>query len=130
MAAASALGVRSAASVSSACVHSLLLIDFSWREQQPRDARGNSGFAISTIGIATLHSVGDAQHLPPDLRATVVTHSVPAMAALAQHPTVEVVLLGGTDLFLAFQDRNAGFPVLDCADVHVEAIYQASLRTT
>jgi aspartate racemase len=40
----------------------------------------------------------------------------------------EVVLLGGTDLFLAFQGRNAGFPVLDCADVHIEAIYQASLR--
>ena len=40
----------------------------------------------------------------------------------------EVVLLGGTDLFLAFQGRDAGFPVLDCADVHVEAIYEASLR--
>jgi len=40
----------------------------------------------------------------------------------------EVVLLGGTDLFLAFQERDVGFPVLDCADVHVEAIYQASLR--
>ena len=42
----------------------------------------------------------------------------------------EVVLLGGTDLFLAFQGRDAGFPVLDCADVHVDAIYQASLRTS
>lgn len=41
----------------------------------------------------------------------------------------EVVLLGGTDLFLAFQGRDAGFPVLDCADVHVEAIYRASLLT-
>jgi len=42
----------------------------------------------------------------------------------------EVVLLGGTDLFLAFQGRDAGFPVLDCADVHVDAIYQTSLRTS
>jgi len=39
----------------------------------------------------------------------------------------EVVLLGGTDLFLAFQGHDCGFPVLDCADVHVEAIYQKSL---
>jgi aspartate racemase len=39
----------------------------------------------------------------------------------------EVVLLGGTDLFLAFQGQECGFPVLDCADVHVEAIYQRSL---
>jgi len=39
----------------------------------------------------------------------------------------EVVLLGGTDLFLAFQGRDCGFPVLDCADVHVEAIYKKSL---
>jgi aspartate racemase len=42
----------------------------------------------------------------------------------------EVVLLGGTDLFLAFQGRECGFPVLDCADVHVEAIYRRSLAHT
>jgi aspartate racemase len=41
----------------------------------------------------------------------------------------EVVLLGGTDLFLAFRDRKCSFPVLDCADVHVAAVYQASLRS-
>ena len=41
----------------------------------------------------------------------------------------EVVLLGGTDLFLAFQGRTVDFPVLDCADVHVDAIYEASLQT-
>ncbi len=39
----------------------------------------------------------------------------------------EVVLLGGTDLFLAFQGRDCGFPVLDCAEVHVEAIYGGSV---
>ena len=49
---------------------------------------------------------------------------------LCRERGAEVVLLGGTDLFLAFQGCDAGFPVLDCADVHVEAIYQASLRTT
>ena len=40
----------------------------------------------------------------------------------------EVVLLGGTDLFLAFQGSDCGFPVLDCADIHVEAIYRKSLE--
>jgi len=38
----------------------------------------------------------------------------------------EAVLLGGTDLFLAFTGRDCGFPVIDCADVHVDAIYRKS----
>lgn len=36
-----------------------------------------------------------AQHLPPDLHATVITHSPPIAVALAEHPHVEVVTLGG-----------------------------------
>src|SRR5436309_703239 len=36
-----------------------------------------------------------AQHLPPDLRATVITHSPPVALTLAEHPTVEVILIGG-----------------------------------
>lgn len=47
---------------------------------------------------------------------------------LCRERGAEIVLLGGTDLFLAFHGCDAGFPVFDCADVHVEAIYQASLR--
>lgn len=39
----------------------------------------------------------------------------------------EAVLLGGTDLFLAFEGRDCDFPVIDLADVHVEAIYRKSL---
>ena len=39
----------------------------------------------------------------------------------------EAVMLGGTDLFLAFQGQDCGFPVLDCAEIHVEAIYKRSL---
>jgi aspartate racemase len=42
----------------------------------------------------------------------------------------ETVLLGGTDLFLAFAGRDCGFRVLDLADVHVEAIYQKSVERT
>jgi DeoR/GlpR family transcriptional regulator of sugar metabolism len=36
-----------------------------------------------------------AQALPAELRATVVTHSPTVAAALVEHPTVEVFLLGG-----------------------------------
>jgi aspartate racemase len=38
----------------------------------------------------------------------------------------EAVLLGGTDLFLAFTGQDCGFPVIDCADVHIDAIYRKS----
>jgi aspartate racemase len=38
----------------------------------------------------------------------------------------EAVLLGGTDMFLAFQGTDCGFPVLDLADVHIDAIFQRS----
>jgi DeoR/GlpR family transcriptional regulator of sugar metabolism len=36
-----------------------------------------------------------ARSLPPDLEATVVTHSPTIAAALVDHPTVEILLLGG-----------------------------------
>jgi DeoR/GlpR family transcriptional regulator of sugar metabolism len=36
-----------------------------------------------------------ARHLPHDLRATVVTHSPTIAVALVEHPSIEVVLLGG-----------------------------------
>jgi aspartate racemase len=38
----------------------------------------------------------------------------------------EAVMLGGTDLFLAFAGQDCGFPVIDCAAIHVDAIYQQS----
>ncbi|HZQ01886.1 MAG TPA: aspartate/glutamate racemase family protein [Reyranella sp.] len=38
----------------------------------------------------------------------------------------QAVMLGGTDLFLAFAGREPEFPVIDCADIHVDAIFQKS----
>jgi len=38
----------------------------------------------------------------------------------------EAIMLGGTDLFLAFAGHDPGFPVIDCADIHVGAIYAKS----
>jgi len=36
-----------------------------------------------------------AQQLPPDLRATVITHSPPVALALAVYPEIEVIVIGG-----------------------------------
>lgn len=43
---------------------------------------------------------------------------------LCQAQGAEAVMLGGTDLFLAFQGQDCGFPAIDCADLHVEAIFR------
>ncbi|HEY7212282.1 MAG TPA: DeoR/GlpR family DNA-binding transcription regulator [Bryobacteraceae bacterium] len=48
--------------------------------------------AILDGGTTTLQI---ARHLPPDLKATVVTHSPTIAVELAEHGAVEVVLLGG-----------------------------------
>jgi aspartate racemase len=39
----------------------------------------------------------------------------------------EAVLLGGTDLFLAFQGQDCGFRAIDCAEIHVEALFRRSV---
>jgi len=36
-----------------------------------------------------------AQHLRPDLRATIITHSPPIALALAEYESIEVILIGG-----------------------------------
>jgi aspartate racemase len=46
---------------------------------------------------------------------------------LGQERGAEAVVLGGTDLFLAFAGRDCGFPVIDCAEVHVDALYRRSV---
>lgn len=40
----------------------------------------------------------------------------------------EAVVLVGTDLFLAFQGQDCGFPVIDAAEVHIEAVFQKSIE--
>ena len=39
----------------------------------------------------------------------------------------DAIMLGGTDLFLAFEGQNPGFPLVDCAAIHIGAIYQRSV---
>ena len=54
-----------------------------------------------------------------------------ALRALAQtliaRDGAEAVLLAGTDLSMVFDASNAGFPLIDCAGVHVAAIAQEML---
>jgi DeoR/GlpR family transcriptional regulator of sugar metabolism len=52
-----------------------------------------AGSTVLLDGGTTALAVTSA--LPPDLRATVVTHSPTVAAALVDHPTVEVYVLGG-----------------------------------
>lgn len=39
----------------------------------------------------------------------------------------EAVFLGGTDLFLAFEGRDPGYPVIDAAEIHIGALARASM---
>jgi aspartate racemase len=45
---------------------------------------------------------------------------------LTRERGADAIMLGGTDLFLAFVGHDCGFPLVDCADIHVEAIYKKS----
>ena len=47
---------------------------------------------------------------------------------LVEQHGCEVVMLGGTDLALAFGGRDPGFPTLDCAQVHADAIAKAATQ--
>ena len=46
--------------------------------------------------------------------------------SLVRDQGADVVLLGGTDLNLVYDDVGNDFPVIDCAVVHVEAIVNVS----
>lgn len=43
-------------------------------------------------------------------------------AALVKDSGAEAVLLGGTDLNVAFEGHDPGFALVDCADIHTDAI--------
>lgn len=49
-------------------------------------------------------------------------------AKLCREQGADAILLGGTDLFLAFQGQDPGYSVLDAADIHAEAIYRHSIQ--
>ena len=54
-----------------------------------------------------------ARHLAPGLRATIVTHSPPVAVALAEHPGIEILVLGGR--LFRHSMVNVGAGVIDAA---------------
>lgn len=46
---------------------------------------------------------------------------------LLEDQGAEAIMLGGTDLALVFNEHNAGFPVVDCAGIHADAIVQLAI---
>lgn len=69
-----------------------------WPEAKDQVARRAAGLlrsgqvVVMDAGTTTLQV---ARHLPHDLRATVITNSPPIALALAEHPAVDVTLIGG-----------------------------------
>src|SRR5215475_416808 len=47
---------------------------------------------------------------------------------LCQKQGAEAVLLAGADLFLAFEGRECGFPTVDSARVHIDALIRESMK--
>src|SRR6185312_5851632 len=78
-------------------------VNFAGRQQLAGDAKvaiGRTAAALVRPGQIVILDGGTttlqlARHLPPDLQATVVTHSPTIAVALVEHPSVEVVLIGG-----------------------------------
>jgi len=46
---------------------------------------------------------------------------------LLEESGVEAVMLGGTDLALAFNERDTEFPLIDCAGIHADAIAKLAM---
>jgi aspartate racemase len=47
---------------------------------------------------------------------------------LCRKQGAQAVVLAGTDLFLAFDGRECGFPTIDSARVHIDALVRQSLK--
>jgi aspartate racemase len=46
---------------------------------------------------------------------------------LLKQSGVEAIMLGGTDLALVFNERDAEFPLIDCAGIHADAIAKLAI---
>ena len=46
---------------------------------------------------------------------------------LVKEKGAEAIMLGGTDLALAFNQQNTAFPLVDCAGIHVDAIMRLAI---
>lgn len=89
---------------------------FSAREQQsPRvkDALARAAATLIKPGQVVFIDSGTtnvavARHVPRELRATIVTNSPPVAVALAEHPHVDVIMLGGRVRRYSLATADAG----------------------
>ena len=51
-----------------------------------------------------------------------------ASKQLFKESGVEAIMLGGTDLVLAFNERDTEFPLIDCAGIHADGIVNLATR--
>jgi DeoR/GlpR family transcriptional regulator of sugar metabolism len=88
-----------------------------------------NGMVVAMGGGIT--NVQTAEHFPADLHATVITHNPPVAIALAQHPNVKVILVGGrlfkytmvtvgAETVEAFQRVRADVCLLGVCSLHLE----------
>jgi aspartate racemase len=47
---------------------------------------------------------------------------------LLKESGIEAIMLGGTDLALVFNERDAEFPLIDCAGIHADGIVNLATR--
>jgi aspartate racemase len=83
----------------------------------PPDGNDLNDVHDAYVTMAAAGSVTDAQ------RAVFVA----ASQRLLKDNGVEAIMLGGTDLALVFNQQTAGFPLVDCAAIHVEAIVRSAI---
>ena len=50
-------------------------------------------------------------------------------ASLCSEQHAEIVILAGTDMFLAFDGAIPGFEVVDCAEVHIQALVELASKS-
>jgi aspartate racemase len=46
---------------------------------------------------------------------------------LLKEKRAEAIMLGGTDLALAFNQQDTAFPLVDCAAIHIDAIARLAI---
>jgi DeoR/GlpR family transcriptional regulator of sugar metabolism len=81
-------------------------------------ALGRAGAAMIQSGQLVILDGGTtalqvARHLSPELRATIVTHSPNVAVALAEHPHIEIIVLGGR--LFRHSMVNVGASVMEAA---------------
>jgi aspartate racemase len=98
--------------------------------------------AVMESGLYGISSVEVMAPAPEDLSTVHETYIAIAMAGAASDDQrrffraagaklrdrgAEVIVLGGTDLFLAFDEEDHGYPIADCGLIHAAAIARVGL---